>query len=400
MNQPLKGVKVVDCTFFVAGPSAGMNLAEWGAEVIKVEPLHGEPGHNRDEQGNIEVRDEYFNVYNRLKKGIALNTKDSRGREMLYALLETADVFLTSYRPGALAKMGLDWQTLHEKFPRLVYGQITGFGDEGPDRDDPGFDSVAYWARSGLMQDAINRGNDVIIPPVGFGDLTCGAVLAGAVGTALFNRERSGQGEKVSLSLYAMALYGLSYIVFDTQVGREYPLSRFEPALPMMGSFKCKDGLWFYMANVDHEKHYGELMAMLGRHDLIEDERFKSRKAAQQNREDFVAMLDGEFAKHDREACLDMMRKADIAYSTINHVKDNIADPQALANDFLLKMNMRDGHDYMVPSCPVRYGPSNIEECGIGPLLGEDTVKVLSQLDYTEEEIKDMEKEGIIKAHW
>ncbi|RHP31475.1 CaiB/BaiF CoA transferase family protein [Lachnotalea sp. AF33-28] len=396
MNKPLEGIRVVECAFFVAAPSAGLNLADWGAEVIKVEPIYGEPGHRRDADGRIMTRDEYFNVYNRKKKGIALNTKDPRGMEMLYRLLEDADVFLTSYRPGALVKMGLNWEVLHEKFPKLIYAAITGFGDEGPEKDAPGFDTVAYWARSGLMQDVINRGNDVLIPPVAFGDLTCGAALAGAVGTALFNRERTGRAEKVTLSLYGLSLYSLSYMVFDVQTGGNYPASRLEPALPMMASFKCKDGKWFYMANVDHEKHYADLMRMLGREDLVEDERFKSRTAAQENREEFIRMLDAEFARYTRDEVLDILKRADIAHSTINHVADNLCDPQAKANDYLKIMHMRDGVDVYVPSTPVRFGTSDMEEAGMGPLLGEDTLSVLTAAGYTAEELNHLAKENVI----
>lgn len=397
MNKPLTGIKVVECAFFVAGPSAGMHLADWGADVIKVEPPYGDPGHRRDTKGEIEIRDEYFNLYNRKKKGISLNTKDSQGKELLYKLLETADVFLTSYRPGALVKMGLDWETLHEKFPKLIYAAITGFGDKGPERDSPGFDSVAFWARSGMMQDSIERGNDVLVPPVGFGDLTCGAALAGAIGTALFNRERNGIADKVSLSLYGMALYAMSYVVFDVQNGASYPLSREEPSIPMMTSFKCRDGKWFYMANVDHEKHYGDLMKLLGRKDMVDDERYKSRTAAQDNRIEFVRMLDAEFIKHDRNTCLDILTKADIAYSTINHTKDTLNDPQALANNYLMPVYMRDGSESLIPSTALRFGTGDMDDMGMGPLLGEDSVSVLLENGCSKEEIQELIQENVIR---
>lgn len=396
MNKPLEGTKVVECAFFVAGPSAGMNLADWGAEVIKVEPTFGEPGHRRDENGVITLRDEYFNVYNRKKRGVAINTKDPRGMQVLHRLLSDADVFLTSYRPSALKKMGLDWDTLHEAYPQLIFAALTGFGDEGPEKDAPGFDTLAFWARSGLMQDIISRGSDVLIPPVAFGDLACGSVLAGAISAALYRRTKTGLGERVSLSLYGMALYSLSYLVFDCQTGGSYPLSRREPALPMMASFKCSDGRWFYMANVDHEKHYGELMHLLGRDDLIEDEHYKSRTAAQQNRGAFIDILDAEFAKHTRDECIAILQQADIAYSLINHVADTLNDQQALANDYLMPMHMRDGVSPLVPSTPVRFGDSRMEPLGMGSLLGTDTADVLAQAGYTQDEISELAANGVV----
>lgn len=396
MDKPLEGVKVVEFSYFVAGPSTAMNLADWGAEVIKVEPPFGDPGHRRDENGKITVRDEYFNVYNRHKKDIVLNTKDPRGLEITYKLLEDADVFMTSFRPNALKKMGLDWETVHKKFPKVIYANITGFGEEGPDKDDPGFDTVAFWGRSGLTQDIINRGNDVLIPPVAFGDLLAGSVLAGAIGTALYHRERTGEAEKVSLALYSLGLYALSYLVFDVQTGGSYPMSRFEPALPMMATFKCKDGEWLYMANVDHEKHYNDLMHALGREDMVDNPKFASRTACQKNKVEFIKEMDKEFAKYTRPEAMDLLTSVDIAYSPIRHVKDNIDDPQALANDFLLPMNMRDGITALVPSTPIRYGGMEMESVGMPPLMGQDTFEVLKEAGYSDDDLKTFLDEKVI----
>lgn len=400
MEKPLEGVKVVECGYFVAGPSAGMNLAEWGAEVVKVEPLFGDPGHKRDAQGNITVRDEYFNLYNRKVKDVAVNTKDPRGLEILDALMKDADVFLTSFRPQALAKMGMDWETVHAKYPRCIYAALNGFGEEGPQKDDPGYDTVAFWGRSGLTQDITSRGSDVVIPPVAFGDLLCGVVLAGAVGTALFQRERTGEGSKVSLSLYGLGLYATTYMLFGVQTGTEYPLSRLEPELPMMCTYKCADGRWLYMANVDHEKHYGDLMRALGRPELADDARYASRDAAQAHRVEFTKMMDAEFGMRTADEMTQILRDCQIPCTLLSHVKDNIDNPeQALANDYLMRTTMRDGMEALVPTTPIRYGSAHIEEGpGEGPLLGEHTAEVLTELGYTSDQLAMLQSEGVIIA--
>lgn len=398
MNKPLSGITVVEDAYFVAGPSAGMNLADWGANVIKIEPPFGDPGHRRDEKGVITTRDEYFNVYNRGVKDIVINQRDPEGKELTYKILENADVFLTAFREPALKKMGLDWETLHEKFPRLIYADVTGFGNQGPDAADPGYDTVAFWARSGLMRDCVNRGDSVAIPPVAFGDLICGAMMAGAIGTALYQREQTGEGSRVSLSLYALGLYAMTYIMFDVQTGGEYPHSRLEPSLPLMNSIQSGDGKWFYMANVDHEKHYGDLMHNLGRDDLVDDERYKSRTAAQKNVVELTKLLDSEFAKHTGEEVEKILVASDIAYSNIRSTVDNVDDAQARANDFLLDMHMRDGITVQVPSTPVRFGvdPSMGGVAPQGPLMGENTEEVLKGIGCSDEEIQGLKVRKVV----
>jgi crotonobetainyl-CoA:carnitine CoA-transferase CaiB-like acyl-CoA transferase len=398
MDKPLKGVRVIECGYFVAGPSAGMNLADWGADVVKIEPPFGDPAHRRDENGNITTRDEYFTIYNRGVRDIVINQKDKRGLEVTERLIANADVFLTSFRTGALKKMGLDWETLHAKYPKLIYAIVTGFGEEGPTAGDPGFDTVAFWCKSGITHDIVNKGDNVLVPPVAFGDLLTAAMIAGGIGTALYQREKTGKGQKVSVSLYSMGLYAMTYPMFTVQTGGSFPITRREPELPMMDTFKCKDGNWFFMANVDHEKHYNDLMRALGREDLVDDPRFASRTAAQKNIHEFIDTLDGEFAKFTRREAMDLCASVQIACTTINTIGDNIDDPQAVANDFVIPVHLRDGMDGKVPGTPVRYGDGKLGEAKLGPLMGEDTVDVMHEVGYSDEEIKQLEDDKVIAA--
>ena len=166
MNQPLKGVKVIDLTYFVAGPGSARILADWGADVIKVEPDFGDPGRKTGATMTMPVDDNasnpFYSIYNCNKRGISINLKEEKGLEIMDRLLKDANVFISSYRTGALKRLGLDYETMSKKHPHIIWGQINGFGDYGPAKDNPGFDTVAFWARSGAMIDIAWRCNYIL----------------------------------------------------------------------------------------------------------------------------------------------------------------------------------------------------------------------------------------------
>ena len=175
MFKPLKGVKVIDLTYFVAGPGAARILADWGADVIKVEPGFGDPGRWTGATMSCPTEKDcnpFYTIYNMNKRGIALNLKKDEGKAILDKILETADVFVSSYRTGALKRLGLDYDSLSKKYPHLIWAQINGFGDFGPAKDNAGFDTVAFWARSGAMIDLTEKDTSPINPLIGFGDAT------------------------------------------------------------------------------------------------------------------------------------------------------------------------------------------------------------------------------------
>ena len=398
MNKPLSGIKVIDCTFFVAGPSCGKCLAEWGAEVIKVEPPNGDPARTKDPE---DQQDRCFENFNSNKKGVVINTKEPEGSKLMLELIATADVFLTSYRTKALKNLGLDYETLGKKFPNLIWAQINGFGDEGPDADAPGFDTVAYWARSGLMNDFVEQGHPIVIPPVGFGDLAAGATLAGGIAAALYNRERTGKGEKVMISLYGLAIYCLGYVLADVQNGQKFPKTRLKPAIPLMNAFQCKDGKWIYMAILEHERYYPTIIKLIGREDLLKDERYSSIYQAITNCPELTAVLDEGFAKYTQAEWVDMLTKADIAFSTVRQTVDILSDTQAIENHYLQEITYRNGVKNKFAAGPVKYGTIELEPLTNAPRKGgEDTVEILESLHYTKEQIRSLEKKRVIQAIW
>ena len=253
MFKPLEGVKVIDLTYFVAGPGAARILADWGADVIKVEPSFGDPGRGTGATMSCPIEkgcNPFYTAYNANKRGLSLNLKSEEGKAVLYKLLETADVFLSSYRTGALKRLGLDYGSLSQKFPHLIWAQINGFGDFGPAKDNAGFDTVAFWARSGAMIDITEKDTSPVNPLIGFGDATTSCSLAGGISAALYQKAKTGKGCKVMISLFAQAIWSESAGMVSTQYGDEYPKTRLNPGSPVMDTFKSADDKWFYRLNV------------------------------------------------------------------------------------------------------------------------------------------------------
>lgn len=398
MNRPLQGIRVIDCTFFIAGPSCGKCLAEWGAEVIKIEPPTGDPARSKrpGDQRNV-----IFENYNNSKKGVVINSKTPEGAKLMLELIATADVFLTSYRTKALVKLGLDYETLHQKFPRLVWAQVNGFGDEGPDADAPGFDTVAYWARSGLMNDFVEKGSPVVIPPVAFGDADAGSNLAGGIAAALYAREKTGVGDKVMISLYSQAIYNLGYALVQTQEGVKFPTTRKKPPFPLMNTFQCKDGRWIYVAILEHTRFYGVVMKLIGREDLVEDERFRELPQAIKNCPALTDILDEGFLKYTQAEWDDLLTKADIAHSTIRQTAEILEDAQAIENCYVQPFTYRDGSKGFQATGPIKFGTIDLDARTNAPRRGgEDTVEVLKTLNYSEAQIRDMAEKNIVQAIW
>lgn len=204
---------------------------------------------------------------------------------------------------------------MHKRHPHIVWAQITGYGDEGPDADAPGFDVVAWWARTGQTTDFVEPGESVLNSPIGYGDSLTGAMLAGGITAALYNRTKTGEGERVSTSLYATASYAMYYIIASTYDGAVYPVSRKEPAaIPLKNSYKCGDGEWIYVSILDHERDYPKLCRMLGREDLIDDERFNTLAPAQKNCRALTDILDEEFLKKSHSEWLQLLAEYGLPY--------------------------------------------------------------------------------------
>lgn len=407
VNKPLDGIHVVDLSQYVSGPAATSMLADWGAQVIKVEAATGDPQRTIGPtigMPGTEDCNPFYGLYNQNKLTTVLNLKDHAGREAMERLLAWADVFVTNWRPKALAKMGLDYESMHSRFPRIIWGSINGFGNYGPEKDDPGYDTVAFWAKTGLMLDMCEGGEDgslasPLIPFYGVGDTAASTSLAGGIGAALYKREKTGEGSQVFVSLLAQGIWNASCSVASSQYDNHYPKTRTRPASPVASSYKTKDNEWIFTTIFD-VKAYPRYLEAVGRADLKDDPRFNNPVGATEHREELFHIIEEGFAKFTFEEMMDRLTKYDIPHSQVCHVASVHTNPQALANHNVFEYINRDGSKTMMVSSPVTFSDNYEPEVRIPyGRLGEHTVEVLRMLGYSEEEIKKMLAEGSAMQH-
>ena len=402
MSKPLDGVRVVDLTYYVAGPGTAKILADWGAEVVKIEPPGGEPGRTTGLNLGVPSEDRfnpYFGTYNSNKRDVILDLKAPEGQAVMDKLLARADVFVTSFRPGALKRLGLDYETLSARFPRLVWASINGFGEKGPDKDRPGFDTVAYWARSGAMLDLTEKDTAPLIPTLAFGDANTSGSLAGGIAAALYRREKTGKGTKVMVSLFAQALWNLASIVVSSQFGDAYPKSRVTPNVPMVNSYQTKEGKWLFVTVFDERLYPVFLEKVVGSRELAGDPRYNEPVAARAHSRELTAIVAAEFARNTQEEMIRRLVEADIAHEKVNHVLDILKDPQAVENHYILEVPQKDGRTTLMAQPPVKMDTTETDFRYGTPAPGEHTRQVLEELGYSAEEIRSMAEARAVQLY-
>jgi crotonobetainyl-CoA:carnitine CoA-transferase CaiB-like acyl-CoA transferase len=379
MSGPLQGVKVIEMGVWVAGPAATGLMADWGADVIKVEPPTGDP--QRFVFGALGVADQKgvppFEIDNRGKRSVVLDLRNDTDLQKMFALLEEADVFVSNVRPAGLARMGLDPDSLTKRFPRLIYGQLTGYGATGPDVDKAGYDIGAFWSRSGLAHTTVAP--DELPPAIrsGQGDHTTGLSMAAGVLAALFDRERTGKGRVVSTSLLRTGIYTLGwdvgvYLRFGKRQSTKS--SRKNPA-PQMNCYRCADGRAFWLLGMEADRHFPGLLKAIGREELASVENFKSARARSINAGEFIAVLDEHFATQDYAYWTAQFDANDVWWAPLNSIADAVADPQVIASGAFVDMTPQPDEDpYRAVNSPVDFSDYT-PTYGPVPNLGEHEPK-------------------------
>lgn len=401
VHKPLEGIKVVELASFVAAPVAGRMLAEMGADVIRVESTAGDPWRFYGVNCGLPVADEenpLFDLYNLGKRDIQLDTKTPEGKEILLRLLGEADVFITNNRLKSLVRAGLDYDSLKDRFPKLIYGLVTGYGQTGPDVDAPGYDGVAFFSRSGMLADMAEPGGYPASAPGCVGDGATGAALFGGICAALLNRERTGMGDFVETSLFGNAVWLCGTMSAFEQYGYHYPKKRSEMGA-LYTFYKCKDGEWLHLAVTQHDRYWKPLAEALNVPELAEDERFKNAALISRNRAQLIPLLEQAFSQFDYDEIAARLRERDIVFDRMRHYRELAADPQAVANGFVKEHIYENGHSFMMAMLPVHMRNMDETGTGRGPQMGEHTDEILKQYGYSEEAILRLKEAKAVKQH-
>ncbi len=399
-NLVLKGVKVVELATFVAAPSCTKLLADWGADVIKVEALFGDAIRGMGGTFNAPMTDEENPMYeleNGNKQGIAIDIKEEKGMEVLFKLLENADVFVTNIREQSLAKSGLSYHQLKERFPKLIHAHILGYGEEGPLKDKPGFDYTAYFARGGVSASLMEKGTSPANTAAGFGDHYAGMGLAAGVLAALYRQAKTGEGERVTLSLYHAALFGMGLMITTAQYGNEMPLSRRQPNNPLMTTYQCKDGKWIQLALIQYNKWFPKFCKVIDREDLIGETKYNTITAVVDCVEELVSLVEKAMLTKNLDEWSVLLEEADLPFEKLQSLDDILECEQAWENKYLFKTKYSNGNEGILVDSPVRFQKMGIKEYQPAPKLGEHSEEILASVGYTKEEIEALKNNKVIK---
>jgi crotonobetainyl-CoA:carnitine CoA-transferase CaiB-like acyl-CoA transferase len=383
MTGPLEGIKVIELGVWVAGPAAGGILADWGADVIKVEPPAGDPARMFGRMLGIETGESPpFEMDNRGKRSIVLDLATDDGRAAALDMITTADVFLTNVRPGALRRFGLDFETATAANPGLVYGLITGYGESGPDADRAAYDVAAFWARAGLAHLLSRPGESPPFQRGGMGDHSAGMTMAAAVCAALVARGRTGSGQLVTTSLYRQGAYTVSFDLNTFLLtGHSIAIGQRESmGNPCMNNYVAGDGRRFWIVGLQGDRHWPALCRAVGRPDWLTDTRYATGRSRAANAVDLIGELDAIFATKG----LDDWAKAfaaepELFWSPINAIEDVVADEQFHAAGGIVYVPDGDSTVPMVAT-PADFHGTPWAPRSTAPLLGEHTDEILAEL--------------------
>jgi len=395
---PLSGIKVVEIATMLAGPISTKALSDWGAEVIHIEDMDGKDAMRTFgsvlgtpiEENENPIYDDAFGG----KKNICLNLKTAQGMEVLHRMLSEADVLVTNFRTGALKKLNLTYDDLKDKYPGLVYGQLLAYGDQGPDKDRPGYDQCAFFARSGLLTQMCEQGDSPLNPCIGVGDRTAGMNLAGGICAALVRKLKTGKGEHVKVSLLHSAVYMLTDLLMGAQYGR-LPRTRKEPAVVNINTYQTKDARWMVLAETKTLPTFNKWCQVLGLEHLVKDEKYQTLEGIIQDGAFLTRQFEEAILQKDIDEWMEIFAQADLVCEKCQTFEELIADPQVEANNYLIPFTYP-SRVLKVGTMPVQFRETGVHNFCKGARPGENTNDIMDNLKYTPEQIKQLRKLKVI----
>jgi crotonobetainyl-CoA:carnitine CoA-transferase CaiB-like acyl-CoA transferase len=396
----MEGVKVVELGVWVAGPAAGCILGDWGADIVKIEPPGiGDPSRLFDKMLGADMPfNPIFENDNRNKRSVVLDLRKPEGLALAYELIDAADVFVSNVRTGSLARLGLDWETLRARNPRLVYASITGYGLEGPDADRAAYDVAAFWSRAGIAGSLMLPGQPPPFQRGGMGDHNTGLAAAGAVCAALYERERTGEGQLVSTSLLREGMYTLS---FDMAVSLRFgvdllPGNRKTMGNPAMNNYQDSEGKWFWIVGLEGARHWPALARAAGHPEWLDDPRFKGDAERALNAEALIEMLDEIFATRTRAEWGEVFdAEENLWWAPVQTMQEVLQDPQAHAAGGFVEVPDGEGTT-LLPATPVDFGGKPCAQRNMAPDHGADGDAILAELGRDPEAIEALRKAGVV----
>ncbi|PVM84231.1 CaiB/BaiF CoA transferase family protein [Caulobacter endophyticus] len=383
----LRDLKVVELATYIAAPGAAGILADWGADVVKVESPEGDPMRRFFETiGSDHAGNPVFELDNRGKRSIVLDIRAPAGAEALKRLVATADIFLTNVRPAALRRAGLDHETLRAAFPSLIYCSLTGYGLTGPDADKPGMDVAAFWSRAGVGALTAPKGAEPFPIRTGMGDHVTSLATVSAILAAVHERHRTGVGRLVETSLLRTGAYAIgSDLAIQLHFGKlASTRPRREAVQPLANFFQTQDGRWICLLARQGATDWPRIAAAVGRPELVDDPRFAGARARRENTAALVDILDEAFGAMNYETAAAALDGGDITWALWQTPRDLVTDPQAQAAGCFVET--LDGR--RSPAAPARFPGIEERPSTPAPALGADTAAVLAELGYSNEEIE------------
>ena len=395
MEHFLEDLIVVDAATFLAGPGAATMLGDFGAKVIKIEPPSGD-GY-RGLVGRYPVPYHWL-LTSRNKESLALDLSKDSGQALLHQVIAKADVMTTNFMRSQLERYQLTYPTLKAINPRLVFGHITGYGDEGPEADRRAFDVTGWWARSGMMEFVRDPDQTPLMPAPGMGDHSTATALFGAIMSGLYKRERTGEGCHVSTSLAANGVWANGMALQGVAAGNDLAEHRQQAGWvnPLSAAYGCADGSYLVLTMINTAREYPQLCAALGHPEWLQDERFGDFLQAMRNRGDLQQMISDAFAQIDYAEAARRLDDEGITYSKVQTMSEVLVDPQLRAAGIVIETGDTQGDYELTISSPINMVGEVKKAPQRAPDIGANSLSVLRELDFDEDYIQSLIGAGIV----